>query len=36
MGSRAVVMVCRDEDVSRRRFGVVGEGVGIVYTRGGR
>ena len=24
MGSRAVVVICRDEDVARRRFGVVG------------
>ncbi|HEX7149932.1 MAG TPA: polynucleotide kinase-phosphatase [Thermoanaerobaculia bacterium] len=36
MGSRAVVVVCRDEDVARRRFGVEGEGFGIVYTRTGR
>jgi protein phosphatase len=36
MGSRAVVVVCRDEDVARRRFGVVSEGIGIVYTRTGR
>jgi protein phosphatase len=36
MGSRAVAVVCRDEDAARRRFGVVGEGVGIVYTRTGR
>jgi len=36
MGSRAVVIVCRDEDAARRRFGVVGEGIGICYTRTGR
>jgi protein phosphatase len=36
MGSRAVVVLCRDEEVARRRFGVVGEGIGIVYTRTGR
>ncbi|HEX8432420.1 MAG TPA: polynucleotide kinase-phosphatase, partial [Longimicrobium sp.] len=36
MGSRAVVVVCRDEDVARRRFGVTDEGIGIVYTRTGR
>jgi protein phosphatase len=36
MGSRAVVIVCKDEDVARRRFGVVGEGAGICYTRTGR
>jgi protein phosphatase len=36
MGSRAVVIVCRDEDAARRRFGVTGEGIGIVYTRTGR
>lgn len=36
MGSRAVVVVCRDEEAARRRFGVSGEGIGIVYTRTGR
>jgi protein phosphatase len=36
MGSRAVVIVCRDEAAARRRFGVVGEGLGICYTRTGR
>ncbi|MBS1826504.1 MAG: polynucleotide kinase-phosphatase [Acidobacteria bacterium] len=36
MGSRAVVIVCRDEHVARRRFGVVGEGIGVCYTRTGR
>lgn len=36
MGSRAVVIVCRHEDAARRRFGVVGEGVGICFTRTGR
>lgn len=36
MGSRAVVIVCRDEETARKRFGVMGEGFGIVYTRTGR
>jgi protein phosphatase len=36
MGSRAIVILCRDEDVARQRFGVVGEGIGICYTRTGR
>jgi len=36
MGSRAVVVVCRDEEAARRRFGVAGEGAGIVVTRTGR
>jgi protein phosphatase len=36
MGSRAVVVVCRDEDSARQRFGVVGDGSGICYTRTGR
>ena len=36
MGSRAVVIVCRDQDAARRRFGVVEEGIGICYTRTGR
>lgn len=36
MGSRAIAVVCRDEAVARKRFGVQGEGQGIVYTRTGR
>ena len=36
MGSRAVVIVCRDEDAARKHFGVAGEGIGICYTRTGR
>ena len=36
MGSRAVVIVCRDEAAARTRFGVEHEGAGIVYTRTGR
>ena len=36
MGSRAVVVVCRDTDVARRRFGIVDDGAGIIYTRTGR
>jgi protein phosphatase len=36
MGSRAVIIVCCDEDAARQRFGVIGEGIGICYTRTGR
>ncbi|MEN1704628.1 MAG: polynucleotide kinase-phosphatase [Planctomycetota bacterium] len=36
MGSRAVVVVCRDEDTARERFGVTTGEIGIVYTRTGR
>ncbi|WP_460206886.1 polynucleotide kinase-phosphatase [Scytonema sp. NUACC21] len=36
MGSRAIAIVCRDETAARKRFGVVGEGIGICYTRTGR
>lgn len=36
MGSRAVVIVCRDDDAARSRFGVTGEGFGICLTRTGR
>ncbi|MFP5285878.1 MAG: polynucleotide kinase-phosphatase, partial [Thermoanaerobaculia bacterium] len=36
MGSRAVVIVCRDEDAARLRFGVTGDGFGICLTRTGR
>ncbi|MFJ4876282.1 polynucleotide kinase-phosphatase [Streptomyces sp. NPDC088745] len=35
MGSRAVVLVCRDADVARARFGVDGP-TGVVHTRTGR
>jgi protein phosphatase len=36
MGSRAVVIVCRDEMVSVKRFGVIEPALGVVYTRTGR
>jgi protein phosphatase len=36
MGSRAVVVVCRDESAAQERFGVKDEGIGMVYTRTGR
>ena len=38
MGSRAIVILCRDIDAARRRFGVLehGDGPGICYTRTGR
>jgi protein phosphatase len=36
MGSRAVVVVCRDADVARDRFGVDGGETGTIYTRTGR
>lgn len=36
MGSRAAVVVCRDADVARRRFGVIDGKHGVCYTRTGR
>jgi len=36
MGSRAVIVLCRDEEAARRRFGIVGEGFGVCVTRTGR
>ena len=36
MGSRAVVIVCKDADVSRRRFGAIDQSIGVCYTRTGR
>jgi protein phosphatase len=36
MGSRAVVIICRDEEAAKKRFGIINEGIGIVYTRTGR
>lgn len=36
MGSRAVVLVARDDEVARRRFGAPAGETGAVYTRTGR
>ncbi|MGE3555916.1 MAG: polynucleotide kinase-phosphatase [Candidatus Obscuribacterales bacterium] len=36
MGSRAVVVICRDEATASRRFGISGQGTGVCYTRTGR
>ena len=36
MGSRAVVIVCRDANAARERFGVVDGRLGVCYTRTGR
>jgi protein phosphatase len=36
MGSRAVIVLCKDEGTARRRFGVMGSETGVVYTRTGR
>jgi protein phosphatase len=36
MGSRALVIVCKDEASAQERFGVVDEGIGVIYTRTGR
>ncbi len=36
MGSRAIVVLCRDDETARQRFGVLGDGRGSIYTRTGR
>ena len=36
MGSRAVIVLCRDEAAALRRFGIEGDGRGVIYTRTGR
>jgi protein phosphatase len=36
MGSRAVLLVCRDLDAARTRFGSPGDALGAVWTRTGR
>lgn len=36
MGSRAVVIACRDAEAARRRFGVLDGKAGVCYTRTGR
>ncbi|MCA9409246.1 MAG: polynucleotide kinase-phosphatase, partial [Candidatus Omnitrophica bacterium] len=36
MGSRAVIVICKDVDTSTKRFGVVEKKLGVIYTRTGR
>jgi protein phosphatase len=36
MGSRAVVILCRSAEAAASRFGVAGQGIGVIYTRTGR
>lgn len=36
MGSRSVLVICKDEKTAENRFGIKNEGIGICYTRTGR
>lgn len=36
MGSRAILVVCKDVETVRERFGIENEGIGVCYTRTGR
>ena len=36
MGSRVVLVICKDEETAGYRFGVQDEGIGVCYTRTGR
>jgi protein phosphatase len=36
MGSRAVALICRDEQAARARFGAPGDAIGAIWTRTGR
>ena len=36
MGSRVVIVLCRDATVAQKRFGVLGKEQGVCYTRTGR
>jgi protein phosphatase len=36
MGSRVIVIVAKDADIIRKRFGIVGGCIGVCYTRTGR
>jgi protein phosphatase len=36
MGSRAILIICKDEETVRTRFGIENEGIGVCYTRTGR
>lgn len=36
MGSRAILIVCRDPETAKKRFGIAGDTLGTCYTRTGR
>lgn len=36
MGSRAILVICQNEETATKRFGVQNEGIGVCYTRTGR
>ncbi|WP_197901613.1 polynucleotide kinase-phosphatase [Rhodocytophaga rosea] len=36
MGSRAIVILCKDEEAALKRFGLQNQGIGVCYTRNGR
>jgi protein phosphatase len=36
MGSRAILVICKDEETVIKRFGIQNEGIGICFTRTGR
>lgn len=36
MGSRAILIICKNEETVRTRFGIENEGIGVCYTRTGR
>lgn len=36
MGSRVIVIVCKNNEAARKRFGIAGDEIGICYTRTGR
>ncbi len=36
MGSRAIIVIGKDEEVILKRFGIENEGIGVCYTRTGR
>lgn len=36
MGSRAIIVICKDEKTVKERFGIENEGIGVCYTRTGR
>lgn len=36
MGSRALIAICRDQNVAHQRFGVTSGETGVIYSRTGR
>lgn len=36
MGSRAILVICKNEETVKKRFGISGNSIGVIYTKTGR